>query len=136
MTNRFISPEMINRKVKADKDLNNLIYMLKDDHTTFEYLCSVDYMKKCLLPYYKSTLDIMDIRVRVIDNDIVDVETDKFIITFGQANENVGHTSRYNIVNDIQLATSAEVELESGYMDEMNIIATKNGELCFTLQVP
>ena len=131
---RFISPEMINRKVKADEDLNNLIYMLKDDHTTFGHLCSIDYMKKCLLPYYKSTLDIVDIRV--IDNDIVDVETDKFIITFGQPNENVGHTSRYNIVNDIQLAVSAEVELESGYMDEMNIIATKNGEFCFTLQLP
>ena len=130
---RFISPEMFNNNIRANKDLNELLDIIQHDHTTFDHLCSIDYMKKCLLPYYKSTLDIMDIRV--IDNDIVDVETDKFIITFGRLNENVGHTSRYNIVNDIQLSNTAEVELESGYMDEMYVTPLGGNGYHFTLGV-
>lgn len=130
---RFISPEMWNNIVKANKDLNELLDIVQHDHTTFDHLCSLDYTKKCLLPYYKSTLDIIDIRR--INDDLADIETDKFILTFGRSNCYEGSTSRYNIVNDIQLSNMAEVEIESGYMDEMYVTPLGGNGYHFTLGV-
>ena len=133
MTNRFISPEMLNNKIRANEDLNELLDIVQHDHTSFDHLCSVNYMKECLLPFYRSKINILDIRR--INDDLVDIETDKFILTFGRSSYCEGSTSRYNIVNDIQLSNTAEVELESGYMDEMCITPLGGGGYHFTLGV-
>ena len=113
---KIITPDMLNRLFKANTDLNKLIDLINTDSMTFDYLCSKDYVTKTVIPCYKSDLNIYDIRQ--IDNNMVDVETDKFIVTFHRKQEQEGTQSCYTIVNDIQLGKSAEVEIESGYMDE------------------
>ena len=125
MKDRFISPEMLNRLEKANNELNELIRLIKEDSMTFSHLCSYDYWTKSVIPAYKSTLDIMD--VRVIDADVVDIETDMFIVTFHKTSKNVINVA-YNIINDIEILvdTIAEVEIESGYMDECNIYPILN----------
>lgn len=112
---KIITPDMLNRLFKANTDLNKLIDLINTDSMTFDYLCSKDYVTKSVLPCYKSDLNIYDIRQ--IDNNMIDVETDKFIITFHRKQEQEGAQSFYTIVNDIQLGKSAEVEIESGFMD-------------------
>lgn len=116
MMEKIITPDMLNRLFKANTDLNKLIDLINTDSMTFDYLCSKDYVTKTVIPCYKSDLDIMDIRQ--IDNNMVDVETDKFIITFCRKQEQEGTQNGYSIINDILLEKSAEVEIESGYMDE------------------
>ena len=114
---KIITPDMLNRLFKANTDLNKLIDLISTDSMTFDYLCSKDYITKSVLPCYKSDLNIYD--VRRIDDNMVDVETDKFIVTFHRKQEQEGESqSFYNIINDIQLGKSAEVEVESGYMNE------------------
>ena len=124
---KFISPSMLNRLHKADNDLNELIKVIKEDSMTFSHLCSYDYMTKVVIPTYKSKLNIIDIRV--ICENVVDVETDMFITTFYRKSAEEGITScSYDIINDIEIlvGTVSEVELEDGYMDECNIYPILN----------
>ena len=124
---KFISPSMLNRLNKADNELNELIRLIKEDNMTFSHLCSYDYITKIVIPTYKSNLDIIDIRV--INDSVVDIETGMFIITFNRKSDEEGVTScSYSIINDINIlvSTVAEVELESGYMDECNIYPILN----------
>jgi hypothetical protein len=123
---KIITPDMLNRLFKANTDLNKLIDLIKEDSMTFDYLRSKDYIAKTVLPCYKSDLNIYDIRQ--IDDNMVDVETDKFIVTFHRKQEQEGVTqSFYNIVNDIQLGKSAEVEVEEGYMDNFETFPLLKG---------
>ena len=119
---KLITPQELNRIHKADTELNKLIDLIRQDSMTFGHLCSKEYWTQCVIPAYKSDLKILD--VRVIDNDIVDIETNMFIITFHRKNEEEGIMyNTVNIVNDIDLlvGTIAEVEVAEGYMDEMTI---------------
>lgn len=130
--NKLITPQELNNIHKADTELNKLINLIKQDSMTFSHLCSKEYWTQCVIPTYKSDLKIID--VRVIDNDIVDIETNMFIITFHRKNEEEGITSNtINIVNDIDLleGTTAEVEVTSGYMDEMTIHPLMHGGFHF-----
>ena len=126
---RLVTPEMLNNLNKANDELNKLLGLIITDHMDFDHLCSKEYWTNLVIPTYKSDLKLYD--VRVIDNDIVDIETDRFIITFHRKSEDEGVTSStYSMINDIEVLTGsiAEVEIESGYMDEMLIypLANKN----------
>ena len=130
--NKLITPQELNRIHKADTELNKLIDLIRQDSMTFEHLCSKEYLTQCVIPTYKSDLEIID--VRVIDNDIVDIETNMFIITFHKKNEEEGiMCNTVNIVNDIDLleGTTAEVEVTEGYMDEMYIHPLATGSFHF-----
>ena len=131
--NKLITPQELNNIHKADTELNKLIDLIKQDSMTFSHLCSKEYWTQCVIPTYKSDLKIID--VRVIDNDIVDIETNMFIITFHKADNTT--TNTINIVNDIDLleGTTAEVEVTEGYMDEMNIYPLATGGFHFIYEV-
>lgn len=129
---KFISPDMINRLNRATDELNELIRLIKEDSMTFDHLCSYDYWTKLVIPTYKSNLNIKKVKlldIRVVHDNIVDIETNMFIVTFHRKSEEEGIESRtYHIVNDIDILadTVAEVELESGYMDECRIYPLAN----------
>ena len=122
----IITPDMLNRLFKANTDLNKLIDLIKEDSMTFDYLCSKDYLTKTVLPCYKSDLNIYDVR-RINDN-MVDIETDKYIVTFHRNIEDKTIVNfGYPVVNDIRLGTTAEVEIESGYMDNFETYPLQKG---------
>lgn len=128
---RLITPEMLNNLNKANDELNKLLGLITADHMDFDHLCSKEYWTQCVIPTYKSDLEIIDVRLRKWSPNIVDIETSRFIITFHRKSEDEGITSStYSITNDIEVLTGsiAEVEIESGYMDEMLLypLANKN----------
>ena len=126
--NKLITPQELNNIHKANTELNKLIDLIKQDSMTFGHLCSKEYWTQCVIPTYKSDLQIID--VRVIDDNIVDIETNMFIITFDKG---TGMSMDYPIVNDIYISkgTVAEVEVTSGYMDEMTIHPLMHGGFHF-----
>ena len=119
MTDRLITPENIRMTAQAEKEINDFINMLKDDSTTFGHICK-QYME-LLKKYYPEVVNTI-IDIRLIDEGLIDVELNSGIITFTKhyEHESVGLSS-YHIVNDICLAKSAEIETESGYMEDMDV---------------
>ena len=119
MKDKFISTENFNRLSQANNDLNKLINLIKNDSMTFDHLCSFDYVTKTVIPYYKSDLNILRVE-KLKHSEMVDIETDKFIVKFFMPSEE-GISSGYKVCNNIVLGKSAEVEVESGYMDNDTI---------------
>ena len=126
--NKLITPQELNNIHKADTELNKLIDLIKQDSMTFGHLCSKEYWTQCVIPTYKSDLQIID--VRVIEDGMVDIETNMFIITFHKGK---GMSMDYPIINDIYIlkGTVAEVEVTAGYMDEMTIHPLMHGGFHF-----
>lgn len=116
---RLITPENLNRVGQANKEINAFVNMLKADSTTFGHICK-QYME-LLKKYYPEVVNTV-IDIRLIDEGLIDVELNSGIITFTKhyEHESVGLSS-YHIVNDICLAKSAEIETESGYMEDLTI---------------
>lgn len=116
---KIITPENLNRVGQANKEINAFVDMLKDDSTTFSHL-DMSYLP-LLKKYYPEVVSTV-IDIRLIDEGIIDVELNSGIITFTKhyEHESVGLSS-YRIVNDICLAKSAEIETESGYMEDLTI---------------
>ena len=120
---RLITPENLNRVGNANKELNALIDMLKDDSITFDHIDN-SYLP-LLKKYYPEVVSkIIDIR-RIEDNEIdgiTDVEMNCGIFTFSRHREEEGiPCSTYRVCNDICLCEDAEIETESGYMENMNV---------------
>ena len=116
---RLITPENIRMTAQAEREINAFVDMLKADGTTFGHICK-QYME-LLKKYYPEVVSSI-IDIRLIDEGMIDVELNSGIITFTKhyEHESVGLSS-YHIVNDICLAESAEIETESGYMEDMDI---------------
>ena len=117
----LITPTEINALNRASEDLQKLIRLIQEDSMTFSHLRNLQYIRNVFLPHYNFGLKVIDIR-EVETFNIIDFETDKFIITFIQENVNEGYPQGcYKICTDILLSNSAEVEITSGYMDEVEI---------------
>ena len=115
--NRFISSEVFNRTVKAGKEISAFCEMLKDDHTTFDHVRKeyLEILKKYYPEVVKTVIDI-----RLIDNEMIDVELNSGIYTFAK-DESTDKDYRHHIINDICLCNDAEIEIKSGYIDNMSV---------------
>ena len=126
---RLITPENLNRVGNANKELNALIDMFKDDSITFDHIDN-SYLP-LLKKYYPEVVSkIIDIR-RIEDNEIdgiTDVEMNCGIFTFSRHSEEEGiPCSTYRVCNDICLCEDAEIETESGYMENMHVHTLLHG---------
>ena len=120
---KIITPENLNRVGQANKEINDFVNMLKDDSTTFSHL-DMSYLP-LLQKYYPEVVSTV-IDIRVIYDDIIDVELNSGIITLAK-DETEDKEYRYHIVNDICLAKSAEIETKSGYTEDMTIEKLMHG---------
>lgn len=114
---RLITPENLKRSWQAGREINAFVDMLKDDSTTFSHL-DMSYLP-LLKKYYPEVVSTV-IDIRKIYDDITDVELNSGIITFAK-DETEDKEYRYHIVNDICLCNDAEIETESGYMENMTV---------------
>lgn len=104
----------------CNSDLNNLIKVIQEQNLSFNNL-SKDLLVDVITRSFESDL-IKIYDLRHIRDNWIDLETDKFIITFSRLIKKEGIIqSSFKICNDLLLCTSAEVEIESGYMDECTI---------------
>lgn len=130
MTERLITPENLNKVAQAEKEINAFVNMLKDDSTTFDHIKN-EYME-LLKKYYPEVASTV-IDIRPIRTNTTDVELNAGIITL--IKREIGNSYRHHVANDICLSESAEIETESGYMENMYVQATgdsKNFHLTFT----
>jgi hypothetical protein len=127
---RLITPDMFNRAGKAGQEITEFINMLKDDHTTF------DHLGNGYLPILKRYYPIADkvVDIRDVGYGLKDVELPSCIITMCKEKEddNVNTDVRYRVVNDIALSRSAEVEVEPGYMEMLDVVQTIKEEFIVT----
>ena len=114
---RLITPENLNRVGQANKEINAFVNMLKDDSTTFSHL-DMGYLP-LLQKYYPEVVSTI-IDIRLIDEGMIDVELNSGIITFVK-DESTDKEYRHHVVNDIALCNDAEIETESGYMEDMTV---------------
>jgi hypothetical protein len=127
---RLITPDMLNRASKAGQEITEFIDMLKDDCTTFDHLGN-EYLP-ILNKYYSIARKVIDIRD--VGYGLKDVELPNCIITICKEKEdnNVNTDARYRVVNDIALSRSVEIEIESGYMEMLDVVQTIKEEFIVT----
>lgn len=127
---RLITPNMFNRAGKAGQEITEFINMLKYDYTTFDHLGNgyLPVLKK----YYPIANKVVDIRD--VAYGLKDIELPSCIITICKEKEDneVNTDVRYRVVNDIALSRSAEVEVESGYMEMLDVVQTIEEEFIVT----
>lgn len=127
---RLITPDMLNRAGKAGQEITEFINMLKDDYTTF------DYLGDGYLPILKKYYPIADkvVSIRDAGYGLKDVELPSCIITVCEEKEdnNINTDIRYRVVNDIALSRSAEIEIEPGYMEVLDVVQTIKKEFIVT----
>ena len=120
---RLITPENIRMTAQAEREINAFVNMLKADGTTFSHI------DKSYLPllqkYYPEVVNTV-IDIRLIDEGMIDVELNSGIITFVK-DESTDKEYRHHIVNDIALCNDAEIETESGYMEDMTVEPLMHG---------
>lgn len=113
---RLITPENLSRVAQAERELNDFTNMLKSDGTTFSHL-DMSYLP-LLQKYYPEVVSTI-IDIREIEDNITDVELNSGIITLVKVEEE--ELKRNHVVNDICISKSAEIETESGYMEDMTV---------------
>lgn len=114
---RLITPENIRMTAQAEREINAFVDMLKADSTTFSHI-DMSYLP-LLQKYYPEVVNTV-IDIRLIDEGMIDVELNSGIITFVK-DESTDKEYRHHIVNDIALCNDAEIETESGYMEDMTV---------------
>ena len=122
MAERLITPENFNRVAQAEREINAFVNMLKDDSTTFSHL-DVSYLPLLQKYYPEVVKSIIDIRL--IDKNIVDVELNSGIITLVKIEEK--ELQRNHVINDICLSKSAEIETESGCIENLTVEELMHG---------
>ena len=120
---RLITPENIRMTAQAEREINAFVNMLKDDSTTFSHIDKgyLPLLQKYYPEVVKSVIDI-----RLIDEGMIDVELNSGIITFVK-DKSTDKEYRHHVVNDIALCNDAEIETESGYMENLTIEPLMHG---------